>query len=109
MWSWVTIDHPIGKYYRKLLLLTHGIKLQRPSKDEHVTVTCWYDRPTINPVWWGAHDGMLIDMTVDSTLWWNGNAFWLIVTSPQLDDIRAQLWLDAPYIPFHFCIGYLHE
>lgn len=107
MWSWVTISHDIGRYYRQLFLQTFGLKLERPCKDEHVTVTSWYDRDKINPIFWGVHTDKTICMTVDPTVWTNGEAVWLPIKSKQLDKIREELWLDESTIPFHFCIGYL--
>lgn len=98
------IQHEIGKYYRSLFLKTFGIKLQRPSNSEHITVVSDYDKTNISN--YRYLDKTIIPFDTDPFLYWNGNAVWVNIHSKELDEIREIIGLGKPIYDFHFCIGY---
>lgn len=105
-WGFLELDHQIGRYYRSLFKLTYGIKLQRPSNDEHITIVVPEDNcPLID------HqnlNGMTLSFLLSlKNLFTNGNAIWLDVESKEIENLRLSLALSPTMIrPCHFCIGY---
>ena len=105
-WCLVECDYNLGRYLRKLFLLGHGIKLQRPARSEHITVVSHHEQVSKN---WQIRNGELINFDLHTCLYTNGNAFWYPAWSQQLFTLREQLGLGCPPIPLHFCIGYIKE
>lgn len=106
-WTVLEVDHEIGRYYRKLFLRTFGIKLERPSNSEHISIISPFDSTDYTNILL-PYMGELIEFDLLPTLYTNGNAFWLNVLSGRLEHLR--------YIvsgifeqDLHFCIGYLNN
>ena len=105
--TWVRLDinDDLGKYLRRLFLKTFGIKLQRPSNDEHITIVCPYDSMYYTTIFnW--YENKPIEFDIEFTVFTNGNAFWVNVFSETLANFRKIV----PGIynqDLHFCIGYL--
>jgi len=106
-WSWLALELDLGRLYRRLFLRTFGIKLQRPSNGEHITLTSVYERQSISP--WKLREYDFLSFTLGSVLWTNGNAFWLDVLSENIIEFRTSLGLGEPLISIHFCFGYRNE
>lgn len=104
-WGFLECDHTIGKYYRSLFLRTFGIKLERPSNDEHITIISPQDNLLLSDL--HAYNGLTLDFTTLSTVWTNGQAYWLDVVSDDIEKFRLNLGLSRhTYLGLHFCIGY---
>ena len=106
--SWVIgdVDHDVGRYLRRLFLLTYGIKLERPSNSEHITIASSYEEK--NTILWGVHEGEVVTCIPDMTLWTNGTALWIPIKSDRMEEIREELGLlRVGEIPLHFCVGYI--
>jgi hypothetical protein len=100
-WSFLTVEHELGRLYRQLFLRTYGIKLERPSNSEHITVIAPqdnFDCSVLTPI--------ELKFSLLSSLWHNGNAVWLDVVSPDIIQFRRSLGLTLPDVGLHFCIGY---
>lgn len=102
-WAVVKVDRETGKYYRSLYKSFSGIKLQRPSHQEHVTFISPHDDLRI-PVLKGKVSIEIIHEPAT-----NGNAVWYPVRCDYLLSVREYLQLGELYIPLHFCIGYHKE
>ena len=100
-WQILELEVDIGRYFRRLFLKGHGIKLEAPSWREHITVISSWDAPLEQDF-----TGETIEFSIELQLWTNGNAFWYPVVSQRLNEIRFQQGLGEPLIPFHFCFGY---
>ena len=110
-WTVAEVDHDLGKYLRKLFLKSQGIKLQRPSHEEHITIVSQYEE--ISEV---QRQRLLRyhENVVQFELYWdiytNGNAYWMPIVSQGIEKIRESILLPSqPLIPLHFCIGYENE
>lgn len=109
-WVWVDVDNSLSRYLRRLFLLGHGIKLQKPSNSDHITVVTSHEKEKINTAKLGYMAGDTVSFSISLDLWTNGNAYWYPVISKDIDNFRTALGLDNPRpIPIHFCIGYLFE
>lgn len=106
-WGFLSVEHELGRYYRRLFFNTYGLKLQRPSNEEHITIISPWDNLLLSN--FHCFNGMLVKFEVVHPLYWNGNAIWLGVISEQLSDFRKSLGLSDPEIDLHFCIGYLNR
>lgn len=96
-------DDVLGKYYRKLFLLTFGLKLQSPMRGSHICLSYPGELPKYFP------SGQ-INFEIDiSQIYTNGNAFWLNIASQEALKIREDVGLKNLPRDLHFCIGYLHE
>lgn len=100
--AYLAVGHDVGRYYRSLFLLTFGLKLQRPSQSEHITVISPDDEAQMNFI-----VGENFSFDIELALYTNGSAIWLPVVSSDIDEMRARLGLGEPYNSLHFCIGYL--
>lgn len=105
-WCYIEVEHDIGRYFRNLLLLSTGLKLQRPSKKEHITIVSPHDSPLENK--WRYKENAHVGFKLFSSLFTNGNAFWYEVLSCEALKVRFKLCLEKNPIPLHLCIGYLH-
>lgn len=101
-------DYDLGRLYRTLFLKTFGIKLQRPSRGEHITIIREYSY-VIPLTYVNLMNRCMIqfDLTTEH-IYTNGNAFWFDCMSNDIDDIYQSLCLTPVSNP-HFCIGYLNE
>lgn len=109
-WVWVDVDDSLSRYLRRLFLFGHGIKLQKPSWDDHITVVTSHEKEKLNIAKIGYMAGETVSFSLSLDLWTNGNAYWYPVISKDIDDFRVVLGLENPRpIPIHFCIGYLFE
>ena len=109
-WAWIEVDYELGRYLRRSFLFGHGIKLQKPSWNEHITCVSTHEKEKIShPELWGKHEGITINFSIQTeALYYNGNAYWYDVVSNEVDNIRLELGLKNPReIPLHFAIGYL--
>lgn len=104
-WAFLELDHEIGKYYRSLFKKSFGIKLQRPSNDEHITIISEYDNLILEN--YKFLDDKVCLFELDNILYTNQNAFWLNVLSDDLVKLRNLVGLGNPNFDLHFCIGYL--
>ena len=103
-WGFAYLDHEIGRFYRKLFLLTYGIKLQRPSNSEHITI--------YNPADGNRASDIKIDkltFVIKNKLELFNEAVVLRCESVELNAIRLAYGLDLIKPELHFCIGYLNE
>lgn len=105
-WGFVMLPHEIGRYYRFLFLKTFGLKLQRPSNGEHITIISPFDEINLKPFSW--FTGRVISgKIITQEIYWNGNAIWLNVESGDIDNLRQEIGLGRPQIDLHYCLGYL--
>ena len=95
----LNVNHQIGQYLRNLFRLEFGIKLQRPSRSEHVMITFPGEKAT--------YKEEILSFSLDSPVFTNGNAFWVDVISNDIKNYRSSLGLLDPPRNIHFCIGYL--
>lgn len=107
-WGFLELDHQIGKYYRSLFKLSFGLKLQRPSNEEHITIVSPEDGILLSEL---HHlNGTTLSSAFNNVLYSNGNALWLDVISKDIEDFRKSIGLSPAMMkPCHFCIGYLGE
>lgn len=101
-WGFAYLDHEIGKFYRSLFLLTYGIKLQRPSNSEHITIY----NPTDGD---RASDIKINKLTfvIKNELELFNEAVVLRCESVELNAIRLAYGLNVIEPELHFCIGYV--
>lgn len=114
LWIWVDVEESLSRYLRRLFLRGHGIKLQKPSWDDHITVVSSHEKSNINIedyiIARELFEGRDISFTIELNLTTNGNAYWYPVISHELDHLREYIGLKNPReIPLHFAIGYLTE
>lgn len=105
-WTVLEVDHEIGRYYRKLFLGTFGVKLERPSNSEHISIISPFDYVDCQSLLF-VYNQCLFAFELDTTIYTNGNAFWLNVLSERLDYLR-RLVSGVYEQDLHFCIGYLN-
>lgn len=106
-WGFLEVDHQVGKYYRSLFYLAFGLKLQRPSNEEHITIVSPEDN--INLANYQSLNGNVLSFDTLPFLFHNSRAIWIDVYSQDIKDFRDKLKLEQQYIPLHFCIGYFNE
>lgn len=107
-WGFLSVPYELGRYYRRLFLGQYGLKLQRPSNEEHITIISPWDNVDLSDRH-GWNDWIL-KFEVKNELFYNGNAVWLDVISEEILNFRNKEFdLGAPEIGLHFCIGYLGE
>lgn len=106
-WGFLKIDHSVGQYYRSLFKLEFGLRLQRPSNDEHITVISPHDEVDLTEH--SGYNNLEMKVLRSSGLYWNGNAVWFEVESSDIDKFRKRLGLDKQFIAPHFCIGYFEN
>lgn len=102
----VRCSEDLNKYLRSLYrITTYGVsKLLPPMNGSHITVNYGVSEAL------KADSGERIKFSVILDVFTNGNAYWLNVVSPDLEEIRIRSGLSArPEIDFHYCIGYLRE
>ena len=95
------VEHSVGRFYRWIILKEFGIKLQRPSNNEHVTII---DAHLTDKKF----ENRPISLRFLPSYYTNGNAIWLTVESKSIDYLR-KYYKDfgriKEFTP-HFCIGY---
>lgn len=107
-WGFLEVDHEIGRYYRSLFFLTYGVKLQRPSNKEHITIISPEDYILLSHL--HAFNDSFLNFSINNLLWTNGSCFWLDVISEDIEDFRQILGLSRKkIIPFHLAVGYLGD
>jgi hypothetical protein len=105
-WLVIDCDPDLGKYYRQLFhLMTYRCyKLQRPAWECHITVI--RDEEPRNNELWEKYNGENVEYEIVPNLGTNGDYFWFPVKCPRAMDIRTELGLGEPEIPFHVSIGH---
>ena len=103
--SWVSllVPYDVGRYYRRLFLGQFGLKLEMPSRGEHITVISPEDKVDSDRI--AVYNGSQCKFDVSLNLEWNGSAIWLPVISSDVGQFRQSLGL--PPKTLHFCIGYI--
>lgn len=104
-WAFLEVEHDVGRYYRRLFLRQFGLKLERPSNEEHVTVISPEDTLDFEEL--RLYNGQELTFEVTTDLWWNGSAVWLPVVSNDILILRSRFGLREQFMPQHFCIGYI--
>ena len=108
-WTVAEIDHELGRYLRRLFLRTFGIKLQRPSNKEHITIISEYEK-LYDKLPLEKYHKKQVNFKLVLQAYTNGNAFWCPVLSMEIGEIRESTGLCyEPEYGFHFCIGYLNN
>lgn len=101
---WIAVDLETGKYFRYLFRKFSGIKLQRSSHDDHITVLT-----DIVGDFHRAYHGFEIGFQIDMKPQTNGNAIWYPVTCPFMTRLREERKDESSYTTdLHYCIGYLY-
>lgn len=110
-WTVAEVDHDLGKYLRSMFLMARGVKLERPSHKEHITIVSEYEEISeIQRQSLLQHDKKNIEFTLLWDVFTNGNAYWMPIDSIDIKRIRESILLpEQPLIPLHFCIGYVGE
>jgi hypothetical protein len=102
----IEVEHEVGKYYRKLYeyYTFKTIKLQRPSRGEHITIIPegLFDYSMF--VW---YIGMVVEFSLAGPAKTNGNAIWFEAKCKEAEKIRKKF--PGNYTKLHFCIGYLND
>lgn len=107
-WGFLECEHSIGRYYRSLFKLTFGIKLERPSNEEHITIVSPDDGLLLSNM--HGFNGQKLEFELLPTLWHNESAVWLDVISTDIAIFRRRLGLlSSTDLGLHFCIGYIHD
>lgn len=105
---WIEVDRETGKYYRWLYQKYSGIKLQRPSNGDHITVTMNLpisEMPAIKNL-----DGWAVEFNTILSPKTNGNAIWYPVSCCYAEAFRELYSMYCKDLtPLHYCIGYLGE
>ena len=102
-WASLLVPYETGRYYRRLFLGQFGLKLEQPSRGEHITVISPEDKVDSDSI--ARYNGSQFKFDVSLNLEWNGSAIWLPVTSDDVNAFRRSLGL--PPKTLHFCIGYV--
>ena len=104
---YIELDHQIGKYLRKLFeFYTYKtIKLQRPSRQEHITII--REGFDLTPLL--CYNGVKADFIIVGHATTNGNSIVFRVECPLGEQIRKEFNYEANNHFLHFCIGYLYE
>ena len=97
------VAYDVGRYYRRLFLGQFGLKLERPSRGEHITVISPEDHLDSDNI--AVYNSSQFQFDVSLNLEWNWSAIWLPVISSDVDLFRQSLGL--PPKTLHFCIGYV--
>lgn len=105
-WLILRCDPCLGQYYRHLYWIgNHRTrKLLRPVWAEHVTVIRNEEPPLQNL--WQKHAGLPVEFWYNPLPRSNGTYWWVDVECPLLDEIREELGLSSPEIPFHMSFGH---
>lgn len=83
-----------------------GIAISQPAWGPHITVVRGEAPPMDYKLIWDLHDGETIEFETLGEPRKNKNGhWWLDIKSERLDEIRKELGLPAPRIPFHLTIG----
>lgn len=107
-WGVLKCSHELGRYLRYLYQQFSGIKLQRPSNGEHITIVSPHENFDLTN--WKWLNDTPIRFFIDLSPQTNGNAIWYPVQSHRINEIRLTMGLsEYKKIPLHFCIGYKHE
>lgn len=105
-WLVLDCDPSIGQYYRHLYWLSRYRveKILRPAWQDHVTVIRNEEPPLQNL--WQKHAGLSVEFWYNPIPRSNGAYWWVDVECPLLDEIREELGLSSPEIPFHMSFGH---
>lgn len=107
-WGFLEVDHQVGKYYRSLFYLTYGVKLQRPSNKEHITIVS----PDDNLFLGNLHhfNGNELFFCTQNIPYTNSSCIWIDVVSEDIVSFRKSIGLSpTKEIGLHLAIGYINE
>lgn len=99
---WIDVDLETGRYYRYLFKREFGIKLQKPSNGDHITIACGLSNVDISYI--SLLKYKIVEFDILPTVYTNTNAFWFDVRCDYAESFREIYNIEE--VPLHYCFGY---